>query len=397
MEIFDLNANLQEQGVKLSTSAKGSQPSGNTKQYKIQRPPSSTQKNKKNSKRKVWKPIGKVFTKTGYTWRPTGRIFTILGNACPLTRITTTTEVPLRKPTALETDIPKPVVTLVYFKKPRKSKTNVLVSKPKIIKSKSANNNEPSKSLGSIVLDIPSSSLDKCRSSKLFSGTVKFGNDHVAKIMGYGDYQIGNVTILRVYYVEGVRHNLFSVGHLCDLNLEVAFRQHTYFIRNLEGVDLLNGSRDNGTELVNQTLRKYYEKVIISHETSGTHSPQQNGVVERQNRTLIEVARTITLEPVASTTSPSSTTVDQDAPSLSNSQTTPKTKSLVISNGVEKENHDLDVAHMNNDLFFGDEESPKTPNFSCDPLEESLHEDSTSQGSSSVMRKTHTPFESLGR
>ncbi|GJV75076.1 hypothetical protein Tco_1506660 [Tanacetum coccineum] len=45
-----------------------------------------------------------------------------------------------------------------------------------------------------------------------FLGTVKFGNDHVAKIMGYGDYQIGNVTISRVYYVEGLGHNLFSVG-----------------------------------------------------------------------------------------------------------------------------------------------------------------------------------------
>nr|GFA36121.1 integrase, catalytic region, zinc finger, CCHC-type, peptidase aspartic, catalytic [Tanacetum cinerariifolium] len=60
-----------------------------------------------------------------------------------------------------------------------------------------------------------------------FLGMVKFGNDHVAKIMGYGDYQIGNVTISRVYYVEGLRHNLFSVGQFCDSDLEVAFRQHT--------------------------------------------------------------------------------------------------------------------------------------------------------------------------
>ncbi|GJR74101.1 hypothetical protein Tco_0086466 [Tanacetum coccineum] len=64
-----------------------------------------------------------------------------------------------------------------------------------------------------------------------FLGTVKFGNDQVAKIMGFGDYQIGNVTISRVYYVEGLGHNLFSVGQFCDSNLEVAFRQHTSFIR----------------------------------------------------------------------------------------------------------------------------------------------------------------------
>nr|GFC30181.1 integrase, catalytic region, zinc finger, CCHC-type, peptidase aspartic, catalytic [Tanacetum cinerariifolium] len=63
--------------------------------------------------------------------------------------------------------------------------------------------------------------------------------------MGYGDYQMGNVTISRVYYVEGLGHNLFSIGQFCDSDLEVAFRQHTCFIRNLEGVDLLTGSQGN--------------------------------------------------------------------------------------------------------------------------------------------------------
>ncbi|GJS43776.1 retrovirus-related pol polyprotein from transposon TNT 1-94 [Tanacetum coccineum] len=38
------------------------------------------------------------------------------------------------------------------------------------------------------------------------------------------------------------RHNLFPVGQFCDSNLEVAFRKHTCFVRNLEGVDLLLGS-----------------------------------------------------------------------------------------------------------------------------------------------------------
>ncbi|GKC54161.1 retrovirus-related pol polyprotein from transposon TNT 1-94 [Tanacetum coccineum] len=60
-----------------------------------------------------------------------------------------------------------------------------------------------------------------------------------------------------------------------------------------------------------------------------------------------------TPEPVVSTGSPSSTTVDQDAPSPSNSQTTPETQSPVIPNDVEEDNHELDVAHMNNDPFFG--------------------------------------------
>ncbi|GJS67122.1 retrovirus-related pol polyprotein from transposon TNT 1-94 [Tanacetum coccineum] len=487
---------LSSTGVKPSTSASRSQPLGNTKKDKIRQTPSRTThvqnsklnansklkcvkcngcmlfdnhdlcvldfinnvnaRNKskyvkKSSKRKVWKPTGKVFTNIGYIWRPTGQTFTIVGNACPLTRITTTTAVPRRKPPALENETPKPIVTLVYSRKPSKSKINVLISKSMVSKSVSANKKEPSQSWGSKVSDVPSSSLNECRSSKLFF--VKLGNDHVERILGYGDYQIRNVMISRVYYVEGPGHNLFSVGQFCDSNLEVAFCQHTCFIRNLEGVDLLTGSRgnnlytlslgdmmasspicllskasktkswlwhrrlshlnfgainhlarhglvrglpklkfekdhlcsacamgkskkkphkpksedtnqeklyllhmdlcgpmrvtsingkkyilvivddysrftwvkflrskdeapdfiikflkmiqvrlkvtvrrirtDNGTEFVNQTLREYYEKIDISHETSVARSPQQNGVVERRNRTLIEAARTM--------------------------------------------------------------------------------------------------------
>ncbi|GKA76451.1 retrovirus-related pol polyprotein from transposon TNT 1-94 [Tanacetum coccineum] len=77
-----------------------------------------------------------------------------------------------------------------------------------------------------------------------FLGTIRFENNQIAKIMGYGDYQLGNVTISMVYYVEGLGHNLFSVGQFCDSDLEVAFRKNTCFIWNLDGVDLLLGSRD---------------------------------------------------------------------------------------------------------------------------------------------------------
>ncbi|GJW06798.1 retrovirus-related pol polyprotein from transposon TNT 1-94 [Tanacetum coccineum] len=76
-----------------------------------------------------------------------------------------------------------------------------------------------------------------------FLGTVKFGNDHIAKIIGYGDYQMGNVTISQVYYVEGLGHNLFSIGHFCNSDLEVAFQKHTCFIRDLDSLDLLQGLR----------------------------------------------------------------------------------------------------------------------------------------------------------
>nr|GFB76422.1 retrovirus-related Pol polyprotein from transposon TNT 1-94 [Tanacetum cinerariifolium] len=76
-----------------------------------------------------------------------------------------------------------------------------------------------------------------------FLGTVRFGNNDFAVIAGYGDVVIGSMTIKKVYYVEGLGHNLFGVGQFCDKGLEVAFRKSTCFVRNEDGVDLLTGDR----------------------------------------------------------------------------------------------------------------------------------------------------------
>nr|GEV80998.1 integrase, catalytic region, zinc finger, CCHC-type, peptidase aspartic, catalytic [Tanacetum cinerariifolium] len=234
MEISHLNV-----GVKPSTSASGSQPLGNIKKDKIQRPSSSTQKNKVEAHPRT---VKSNLINKNYAVTPKG---------IAIAKVQ-------REKFGNQQERCLPILDtfgelLIYSRKPRKSKTNVPVSKPKIIKSKSANNKEPSKSWGSIVSDIPSSSLDECMSSKLFSGTVIFRNDQVEKIIGYGDYQIENVTMIRVYYVEGLGHNLFSVG-----------------------VDLL--------------------------------SPEVIALI-------IEV---VAPEPTLATSSPSSTTVDQDAPSPKN-------------------------------------------------------------------------------
>nr|GEU57783.1 uncharacterized mitochondrial protein AtMg00810-like [Tanacetum cinerariifolium] len=86
-----------------------------------------------------------------------------------------------------------------------------------------------------------------------FLGTVKFGNDQIAPIIVYGDLVQGAVTIKRVYYVEGLNQNLFSVGQLCDADLKVAFWKSTCYIRDLKGNDLLTGSR--GTDLYSITLQ----------------------------------------------------------------------------------------------------------------------------------------------
>ncbi|GJV88391.1 integrase, catalytic region, zinc finger, CCHC-type containing protein [Tanacetum coccineum] len=75
-----------------------------------------------------------------------------------------------------------------------------------------------------------------------FIGTVRFGNDYFASIIGYRDLQMGNILISRVYYVERHGHNLFSVGQFCDSDLEVAFRKHTCYVCKLEGIDLFSRS-----------------------------------------------------------------------------------------------------------------------------------------------------------
>nr|GEV15688.1 retrovirus-related Pol polyprotein from transposon TNT 1-94 [Tanacetum cinerariifolium] len=97
----------------------------------------------------------------------------------------------------------------------------------------------------------PNSTVFLGRLSKFVCGTVCFGNDHIYAILRYGDLKWGNITITRVYFVEGLGHNLFSVGQFCDADLEVAFKRNTYFIRDLDGVDLLKGNRSTNLYTIN--------------------------------------------------------------------------------------------------------------------------------------------------
>ncbi|GJR78875.1 hypothetical protein Tco_0149660 [Tanacetum coccineum] len=84
---------------------------------------------------------------------------------------------------------------------------------------------------------------DMFEACKKYLGTVRFGNDQFAPILGYGNLVQGNITIKRVYYVEGLNHNIFSIGQFCDADLEVAFRKSTCFVRDLYGNDLLTSNR----------------------------------------------------------------------------------------------------------------------------------------------------------
>nr|GEW05579.1 retrovirus-related Pol polyprotein from transposon TNT 1-94 [Tanacetum cinerariifolium] len=261
---------------------------------------------KKPLKRKVWTPTGKVFTNIGHKWRPTGRTFTIIGNACPLTRITTTAKVPLRKPIPLESNTPKPMVTLVYSQKPKESRNNVPVSKSKINKSLFANKKKPNKSWGSIVSNVPSSStvgssaINHLARQGLVRGlpNLKFEKDHLCSACAMGkskkkshkpkseDTNQENLYLLhmdlyglmRVKSVNGKKYMLVIVDD---------YSRFTW-------VKCLM-SKDEASYFIIKFLKMIQVRLKdgISNETSIARSPQQNGVVERRNRTLIEAARTI--------------------------------------------------------------------------------------------------------
>ncbi|GJW79970.1 retrovirus-related pol polyprotein from transposon TNT 1-94 [Tanacetum coccineum] len=112
---------------------------------------------------------------------------------------------------------------------------------------------------------------------------------------GCTKHMTGNLT---VYYVEGLNHNLFSVGQFYDADLEVAFQKSMCFVRDLQGNDLLTAlvisvRTDRGTEFLNKTLHAFFKEKGIEHQTFTPRTPEQNGAVERRNRTLVEVARTM--------------------------------------------------------------------------------------------------------
>ncbi|GJS32318.1 retrovirus-related pol polyprotein from transposon TNT 1-94 [Tanacetum coccineum] len=108
---------------------------------------------------------------------------------------------------------------------------------------------------------------------------------------------MGNITISRVYYVERLRHNLFSVGQFCDASLEVAFRKNTCFIHNLEGVDLLFGSRDTNVYTISlddmlktspiyllskaSKTKSWLSRCLLSHLNFGTLNKLAKDVLAR--------------------------------------------------------------------------------------------------------------------
>nr|GEV56064.1 ribonuclease H-like domain-containing protein [Tanacetum cinerariifolium] len=165
--------------------------------------------------KQVWKTTGTMLTTIGYQWKPTGRIFT-LGKQCPLTRYQGRN----KQNKAVPAGIPTPTDTVMQ------SAVDY------------ANQPDSNQNWGSKFPNSPSLNF-----MKKFIETFRFGNDHFGAIMGYGDYIIGDSIISKVYYMKGLGHNLFSVGQLCNSDMEVAFRKHSCYVRDTDGVELIKGSR----------------------------------------------------------------------------------------------------------------------------------------------------------
>nr|GEY85232.1 integrase, catalytic region, zinc finger, CCHC-type, peptidase aspartic, catalytic [Tanacetum cinerariifolium] len=137
-----------------------------------------------------------------------------------------------------------------------------------------------------------------------FLGTFHFGNDHITTILGYCDLQWRNILITKVYFVEGLGHNLFSVEQFCDsecfqkehLSNDEAPQEIKIFLKKITillQALVINVRTNNGTKFKNQVLQEYFNSAGISHRASFVRTPHQNRVVERKNQTLMDAARTM--------------------------------------------------------------------------------------------------------
>nr|GFA58092.1 retrovirus-related Pol polyprotein from transposon TNT 1-94 [Tanacetum cinerariifolium] len=115
-----------------------------------------------------------------------------------------------------------------------------------------------------------------CNFVEKFFGTVRFGNDQFALILGYGDLVQGNVTINRVYYAKGLNHNLFSVGQFCDADLEVAFRKSTCFVRDLQGNELLTDEHVPSQQELDLLFGPLYDEFFNTGSNPQDKQPSMN-------------------------------------------------------------------------------------------------------------------------
>ncbi|KAI3707521.1 hypothetical protein L6452_26130 [Arctium lappa] len=101
-----------------------------------------------------------------------------------------------------------------------------------------------------------------------FSGNVRFGNDQLSPILGYGDIIQDNITISKVSYVEGLGHNLFSIGQFCDKGLEVNFKAKKCSVRTEDGNELLVGNLKTNLYTINLSKVQNDNQVCLMTKAS---------------------------------------------------------------------------------------------------------------------------------
>nr|GEV80550.1 retrovirus-related Pol polyprotein from transposon TNT 1-94 [Tanacetum cinerariifolium] len=243
-----------------------------------------------------------------------------------------------------------------------------------------------------------------CNYVEKFLGTVRFGNDQFAPILGYGDLVQGNVMINRVYYIEGLNHNLFSVGQFCDVDLEdiVIGLPKLKYVKdqlcsscelskakrrsfkskvvpsskgrlNLLHMDLcgpisvkrishddskkssspvITVRTDRGTEFLNKTLNAFFKEEGNEHQTFTARTPEQNGVVERHNHTHVSSQQELDLlfgplydEFFNAGSNP------QDKQPSTNIQPTSAPSTLTYVHAEENNNDQAEEEHLQDDEF----------------------------------------------
>ncbi|GJS31379.1 retrovirus-related pol polyprotein from transposon TNT 1-94 [Tanacetum coccineum] len=336
------------------------------------------------------------------------------------------------------------------------------------------------------------------------SSSVKFGNDQVAKIMGFGDYQIGNCYNFKGLYVEGLGHNLLFLWDILQkfekktpqnptlknqsrktlpvvhgiyegqwrvasvigsstssfivdvtLDLHMVYNPRLILVFSLVwhpqklqpkadiGIFIGYAPTKKAFRIYNRRTRRIIETIHVDfdeltamaseHSSSGpalhemTPVSISSGLVPNPSpstpfvpptrsdwdllfqpmfdeslnvdfhapEVIAPIPEAVAPEHAVSTGSPSSTTVDQDAPSPSNSHTPQETQTPIISHDVEEDNHDIEVAHMGNDPYFGIP-IPEVPSdqSSSDVIHTIVHPDHQVSEHTSKWTKDH-PLENI--
>nr|GEZ06579.1 retrovirus-related Pol polyprotein from transposon TNT 1-94 [Tanacetum cinerariifolium] len=427
----------------------------------------SKSKSKINKKSKSWKPTDKAFPDVGFKWKPTCRFFTIIGNSCPLTRITPKKIVHLKETTPKLAETLKPDIKF-YSRRPKQIKSvgcpdHPLVSGLRMFKTYkreplsahelcvdillgSRDTNLYTISLDDMLKTSPICLLSKALKTKSWlwhrrlshlnfacalGKSKKSSHQPKAKDANQKKLYLLHMDLYGPMRVESINEKKYILVIVDDYSrfTWVKFLRSKdeapdaiiKCIKNIQvrlNATVRNVRIDNGTKFLNQNLRDFYENVSISHQTSVARTPQQNDVVERQNRTLVEAAHTMLIF--------SKAPMFLWAEAINKACYT-QNRSLIRRRYnktpyelMHDKKSDLSFFHVFGSLCYPTNDSedlgklnakadivpvaaaPRAVEIADSPVsmyidQEAPSSNSTSQGPSFNMRPSHTPFELIGR